>query len=100
MSFGLKTETPAASRRNFRSFNLYSKTEVIFVGNLLYGLIALVSFGIAVWLFLKDRGVDKGPDASILPLVVAIILIVIGIIFGGLFLAGRVNKTEDIHITE
>jgi hypothetical protein len=73
---------------------------VIFVGNLLYGLIALVSFGTAIWLFLKDRGVDKGADASIFPLVAAIILIVIGIIFGGLFLAGRVNKTEDIHITE
>jgi hypothetical protein len=73
---------------------------VIFVGNLLYGLISLVSFGIAIWLFLKDRGVDKGADASIFPLVAAIILIVIGIIFGGLFLAGRVNKTEDIHITE
>lgn len=73
---------------------------MIFVGNLLYGLISLVSFGIAIWLFLKDRGVDKGADASIFPLVAAIILIVIGIIFGGLFLAGRVNKTEDIHITE
>ncbi len=74
---------------------------MIFVGNLLYGLIALVSFGVAIWLFLKDRGVTKpAGDESILPLVVAIILIVIGIIFGGLFLAGRVNKTEDIHITE
>lgn len=74
---------------------------MIFVGNLLYGLIALVSFGIAIWLFLKDRGVAKAAgDESVLPLVAAIVLIVIGIIFGGLFLAGRVNKTEDIHITE
>jgi len=74
---------------------------VIFVGNLLYGLISLVSFGIAIWLFLKDRGVVKAPgDESSLSLIAAIILIVIGIIFGGLFLAGRVNKTEDIHITE
>lgn len=70
------------------------------MGNLLYGLIALVSFGVAIWLFLKDRGVDKGADASIFPLVIAIILIIVGIIFGGLFLAGRVNKTEEIHITE
>ena len=71
------------------------------MGNLLYGLIALVSFGVAIWLFLKDRGVVKpAGDESVLPLVAAIVLIVIGIIFGGLFLAGRVNKTEDIHITE
>ena len=64
------------------------------MGNLLYGLIALVSFGVAIWLFLKDRGVEKAAaDASALPLVIAIILIIIGIIFGGLFLAGRVNKT-------
>lgn len=71
------------------------------MGNLLYGLIALVSFGVAIWLFLKDRGGEKvAADASSLPLVIAIILIVVGIVFGGLFLAGRVNKTEDIHITE
>lgn len=71
------------------------------MGNLLYGLIALVSFGVAIWLFLKDRGVEKAAaDASSLSLIVAIILIVVGIVFGGLFLAGRVNKTEDIHITE
>ena len=70
------------------------------MGNLLYGLIALVSFGIAIWLFLRDRGVDRGADASVLPLVIAIILILVGIVFGGMFLAGRVNKTEDIHITE
>ncbi len=70
------------------------------MGNLLYGLIALVSFGIAIWLFLRDRGVDRGADASALPLVIAIILILVGIVFGGMFLAGRANKTEDIHITE
>lgn len=70
------------------------------MSNLLYGLIALISFAVAIWLFLRDRGVDKGADGSLTPLIIAIILIVIGIIFGGLFLAGRVNKTEEIHITE
>jgi hypothetical protein len=67
------------------------------VSNLLYGLIALVSFVIAGFLFFGKRG---AADGSVTPLVIAIILIVIGIIFGGLFLSGRVNRTEDIHITE
>ena len=67
------------------------------MSNLLYGLIALVSFIIAGWLFFGKRGAD---DGSVTPLVIAIILIVVGIIFAALFLAGRVNKTEDIHITE
>lgn len=96
MSFGLKTETPAASRRDFRSFNLYSKTEVIFVGNLLYGLIALASAAGAIFfLFIKEK-----QEGNLIPLVIGIILVVLTIVFGGLFLAGRVNKTEDIHITE
>jgi hypothetical protein len=70
---------------------------VIFVSNLLYGLIALVSFIIAGYLFFAKRGETGG---SLTPLIIAIILIVVGLVFGGLFLSGRVNKTEDIHITE
>ena len=65
--------------------------------NLLYGLIALVSFVVAGYLFFAKRGTA---DGSLTPLIIAIVLIVVGIIFGGLFLAGRVNKTEEIHITE
>ncbi len=67
------------------------------MSNLLYGLIALISFAIAAYLFFGKRGAT---DGSTTPLILAIILIVVGIIFGGLFLAGRVNRTEEIHITE
>lgn len=67
------------------------------MSNLLYGLIALISFGVAGYLFFGKRG---AADESMTPLILSIILIVVGIIFGGLFLAGRVNKTEEIHITE
>lgn len=31
---------------------------------------------------------------------VAIVFLILTLIFGGLFLSGRVNKGEDIHITE
>ena len=72
------------------------------MSNLLYGLIALVSFVIAGYLFFGMRGAPGAGETerSLTPLILAIILIVVGLIFGGLFLSGRVNKTEDIHITE
>ena len=31
---------------------------------------------------------------------VAIVFLILFLVFGGMFLAGRVNKGEDIHITE
>jgi hypothetical protein len=39
-------------------------------------------------------------SANIMYFVVAIIFLILFLIFGGMFLAGRVNKTDDIHITE
>ena len=69
---------------------------MVFVNNLLYGLLALVSAAGAVFfLFIKEK-----QEGNMIPLVIGIICIVVTIIFGGLFLAGRVNKTEEIHITE
>lgn len=66
------------------------------MGNLLYGLIALASaVGAIFFLFIKEK-----QEGNLFPLVIGIILVVLTIVFGGLFLAGRVNKTEDIHITE
>ena len=63
---------------------------------MLYGLIALVSgAGAIFFLFIKEK-----QEGNLIPLVIGIILVVLTIVFGGLFLAGRVNKTEDIHITE
>lgn len=67
------------------------------MSNLLYGLLALVALGVGGWFLF---GGYKGAEGSTLPLVIGIISIIVGIVFGGLFLAGRVNKTEDIHITE
>lgn len=32
--------------------------------------------------------------------VLAIIFLILTLVFGGLFLSGKLNKTEDIHITE
>jgi len=39
-------------------------------------------------------------SANIIYFVVAIVFLLLFLVFGGMFLAGRVNKTDDIHITE
>lgn len=60
------------------------------------GLLALVCFVAAGFLFYfyTTSGDNKLYIAG------AIVFAIVGIGLGGLFLSGRVNKTEDIHITE
>jgi len=69
---------------------------VIFV---LYALVTVVSAIIAawqIWTYLSQ----KGNDVSQVPIIIGIIFAIIAIVCGGLFLSSRVNKTEEIHITE
>jgi len=63
---------------------------------MLYAILALVSAVAAAFSFIKYTG---SADNKVY-LVVAIICILLTIVLGGLFLSGRVNKNEDIHITE
>ncbi len=56
---------------------------------LLSGIATIVSF----WQFQS-----KGSGTWLI--VLGIIFLIATIIFGAMFLTGRVNKTEDIHITE
>ncbi len=69
---------------------------MIFVKDMLYALLALLSLGGAAFSFIKYTGSN---DNKIF-LVVAIVCILLAVVLGGLFLSGRVNKNEDIHITE
>ena len=62
---------------------------------MLNGLLAIVSVAIAAICFFVYRGNAQG-----LYIILAIIFAVLFVVFGGMFLSGRVNKTEDIHITE
>lgn len=39
-------------------------------------------------------------EGSPLWLAALVIFVILFLVFGGMFLAGRVNKTEEIHITE
>lgn len=63
----------------------------------MYALLALVSALITAGSFYFYVGRGEG---NILYFILAIIFLVLTLIFGGLFLSGRVNRTEDIHITE
>jgi uncharacterized membrane protein len=62
---------------------------------MLNGLVAIVCLAIAAVCFYFYR-----QNAQTLYIIIAIISAILMIVFGGLFLSGRVNKTEEIHITE
>ena len=64
--------------------------------DMLYAILALVSAVAAAFSFYRYV---SGPGET-LYIVLAIIFAIITVVLGGLFLSGRVNKAEDIHITE
>ena len=68
---------------------------MIFVKDMLYAVLALVSAVGAVFSWLQYT-----KSANNLFLVVFGVLVIGTIALGALFLSGRVNKGEDIHITE
>lgn len=63
---------------------------------MLFALLALVSAIIAAFSFYTYTNSNDNK----LYIVAAIVFALLTIILGGLFLSGRVNKAEDIHITE
>lgn len=66
----------------------------------MYALLALVSLAVAIGSFYFYVKPNSGEEANTLYFVVAAVFLLLTLIFGGLFLSSRVNKTEDIHITE
>jgi membrane protein implicated in regulation of membrane protease activity len=62
---------------------------------MLFGLLTVVCAIIAGYLFWSVRA-----ESSTLQLVLSGVFVVLTIVFGALFLSKRVNKTEEIHITE
>jgi len=69
--------------------------------DMLYAALALISVIAAGFFFYRyvSQG-DNAETTSILPFIGAAICGLAALIFGALFLSGRVNKTEEIHITE
>ena len=67
--------------------------------DLLYAVLALISIALAAFFFYQYTR-QGSADVGYFRFIVAAIFALLAIVFGGLFLSGRVNKTEDIHITE
>lgn len=69
---------------------------MIFVKDMLYAVLALIALVIAAgsFYFYTTSGDNKAW------LVACVLFVLLALVSGGLFLSGRVNKGEDIHITE
>ena len=63
--------------------------------DLLFAVLALISAVIAVVTFLNYQ-----KSANTTMIIIAVICLIATLGFGAMFMAGRVNKQEDIHITE
>jgi hypothetical protein len=61
--------------------------------NLLLAVVALLLTGLSFWMY------RSSPDNT-LWLIGVVVFLIATLVFGGMFLSGRVNKGEDIHITE
>jgi hypothetical protein len=66
----------------------------------LYAVVALISAIVAVWQIWGYLNQPKGQEISHISLIIGIVCALIAIACGGYFLSSRVNKTEEIHITE
>lgn len=67
--------------------------------DMLYAVLGLVSIAVGVWQMFVFLNQSKA-EATNTPLIVSIVCIIVAVILGALFMAGRVNKSEDIHVTE
>ena len=63
---------------------------------MLNGLLALVSLLLTAGSFYFYR--NSGGNSMYF--VAVIVFLILTLVFGGLFLSGKMNKTEEIHITE
>ena len=63
----------------------------------LSGVLAVICLIAAVFCFWKFQST---PNATTMLMVGGIVLAILMVVFGVMFMSGRVNKTEDIHITE
>lgn len=63
--------------------------------DLLYPVLALVSAIITISSFVSYKG-----SGNTMMVIVALLFLLLTVGFGAMFLSGRVNRNDDIHITE
>jgi hypothetical protein len=74
---------------------------VIFVKGTLGGLLAVVSLVLTALCFLMYTGrVSAASADNKLWLILMIIFLIATLVLGGMFLSGRINRNDDVHITE
>jgi hypothetical protein len=61
--------------------------------NLLLAIVSLLLTALSFWMYTKSSD-------NTLWLIGVVVFLIATLVFGALFLSGRVNKGEDIHITE
>jgi hypothetical protein len=61
--------------------------------NLLLAFVSLILTGVSFWMY------RSSPDNTMW-LIGVVVFLIATLVFGSLFFSGRVNKGEDIHITE
>ncbi|HXG86662.1 MAG TPA: hypothetical protein VNI84_21770 [Pyrinomonadaceae bacterium] len=64
--------------------------------DMLYALLALIAAALAAYFFYSFQKYDDGSNS----LIIGIIFALVAVVFGGLFMFGKVNRHEEIHITE
>jgi uncharacterized membrane protein YidH (DUF202 family) len=70
--------------------------------NAIYIILGLITAGIGAWqMWNYIHSVTKtNPSGNTNELIISIVCIIAALVFVGLFLAGRVNKEEELHITQ
>lgn len=63
--------------------------------NMLFALLGLASAAAAAYFLYKFQHYEDQTS-----MIIGIVLAVVAIVFGGLFMFGRVNDHEEIHVTE
>ena len=61
------------------------------------GLLAVLCLAGAIFCVVKFQ---QATDSGTMYMVGGIVLAILMVVFGVMFMSGRVNKSEDIHITE
>lgn len=67
---------------------------------MLYALLGLVSAAVAAFFMYSYLAVARGETPNTTNFIIAIVFAILALVFGVLFMSGRVNKNEEIHITE
>ncbi len=68
--------------------------------DMLFAVLGLISAAVAAYFMYSYMHNQGRAEASMTPFIIAVIFALLALICGGLFLSNRVNRQEEIHITE